>query len=410
MEAVSGLAGRVRALTAFQSRDFQLLWSGQTVSLIGDGAFYVALGWKATSLTGSASSLGVVLMTSGIAMLATLMIGGALADRYSRRMLMIVSDVARFFVIGGIAVADATGNLSFPLLIVLSIGFGAADGFFYPAVGGIVPLVVEDHALPSANSMISLSRQMGFLIGPAIAGVVYGASGSAVVFGFEAVTFLVSAGLIALARPRPFAPEPREGTLREIAAGIRYVAGIPWLWISIVLAAFVLMIAMAPYQTVLPKLVEDHFGRGVSAYGTLWAIQGGGMALGTLIFGQYPPSRHRIIWMYVLFGLNDLCVVVMALIASYELALALVFLRGVFIGFGLGVWNTLVMQMVPESKLSRVMSLDFFGSFALVPVGYALAAIAVNFFTPTAILVAGFSLAFVLWTAPLALRPVRTAA
>jgi MFS family permease len=410
VEAVSALAGRVRALTALESRDFRLLWSGQTISLIGDGAFYVALGWKATSLTGSASSLGVVLMASGIAMLATLMIGGALADRYSRRLLMIASDVARFFVIGALALADATGNLTFPLLIVLAIGFGAADGFFYPAVGGIVPLVVEEAALPSANSLISLSRQLGFLIGPAFAGLVYSASGSAVVFGFNAVSFLVSAGLIALARPRPYQPEPREGTLREIATGIRYVAGIPWLWISIVLAAFILMIAMAPYQTVLPKLVEDHFGRGVGAYGTLWAIQGGGMALGTLLFGQFPPKRHRVVWMYVPFGLNALCVVVMASVASYEAAMGLVLVRGVLIGFGIGVWNTLLMQMVPESKLSRVMSLDFFGSFALVPVGYALAAVAVGFLAPSTILVAGFSLAAVLWVAPLALRPVRTAA
>ena len=410
MEAVTALAGRVRALNAFESRDFRLLWSGQTISLIGDGAFYVALGWKATALTGSASSLGLVLMASGIAMLATLMIGGALADRYSRRLLMITSDVARFGVIGALAYVDATGNLSFAVLIVLAVGFGAADGFFYPAVGGIVPLVVDERALPSANSLMSLSRQLGFLVGPALAGLVYSKGGSAVVFGFDAFSFLVSAGLIALARPRAYEPEPREGTFREIAAGIRYVAGIPWLWISIVLAAFILMIAMAPYQTVLPKLVEDHFGRGVGAYGTLWAIQGGGMALGTLLFGQFPPSRRRIIWMYVLFALNDVCVVAMALIPSFETALGLVALRGVFIGFGIGVWNTLVMQMVPESKLARVMSLDFFGSFALVPVGYALAALAVGFFTPSTILVAGFSLAFFLWIVPLASRPVRTAA
>jgi MFS family permease len=410
MEAVAETGGRLRALDALRSRDFRLLWTGQTVSLIGDGAFWIALGWKTTSLTGSASSLGLVLMASGIAMLATLMVGGALADRYSRRLLMIVSDVARFFVIGGIAVADATGHLSMPLLIVLAIGFGAADGFFYPAVGGIVPLVVDEHALPSANSLISLSRQAGFVIGPALAGVVYGTTGSASVFAFEAFSFLVSAGLIARARPRPFEPEPREGTFREILAGIRYVAGIPWLWISIVLASFILMVAMAPYQTLLPKLVEDHFGRGVGAYGALFALQSAGMAVGTLLFGQFPPERHRIIWMYVLFALNDLCVVAMALIPDYAVGGTLVTLRGVFIGFGISVWNTLLMQMVPDSKLARVMSLDFFGSLALVPVGYALAALAVGFFTPSAILVAGFSLAFVLWTAPLGLRAVRTAA
>jgi MFS family permease len=313
-------------------------------------------------------------------------------------------------VIGGIAVADATGHLSMPLLIALAVGFGAADGFFYPAVGGIVPLVVDEHALPSANSLISLSRQAGFVVGPALAGAVYGTTGSSSVFGFEAVSFLVSAALIALARPRPFEPEPREGTFREILAGIRYVAGIPWLWISIVLAAFILMVAMAPYQTLLPKLVEDHFDRGVGSYGTLFALQSAGMAAGTLLYGQFPPERRRIVWMYVLFGLNDLCVVAMALTPDYAVGGALVTLRGVFIGFGISVWNTLLMQMVPDSKLSRVMSLDFFGSLALVPVGYALAALAVGFFTPSAILVAGFSLAFVLWTAPLGLRAVRAAA
>jgi MFS family permease len=170
------------------------------------------------------------------------------------------------------------------------------------------------------------------------------------------------------------------------------------------------MVAMAPYQTLLPKLVQDHFDQGVGAYGTLFALQSAGMAVGTLVYGQFPPARHRIVWMYVLFALNDLCVVAMALIPDYAVGGALVTLRGVFIGFGISVWNTLLMQMVPDSKLARVMSLDFFGSLALVPVGYALAALAVGFFTPSAILVAGFSLAFVLWTAPLSLRAVRTAA
>jgi MFS family permease len=99
MEAVSPPAGRVRALHALRSRDFRLLWSGQTISLVGDGAFLVALGWTAFSLTGKTSSLAIVLMLHSVAMLATLLIGGALADRYPRRTLMIVSDLARCGVI-----------------------------------------------------------------------------------------------------------------------------------------------------------------------------------------------------------------------------------------------------------------------------------------------------------------------
>jgi MFS family permease len=408
--AVSEPASRLRALHALRSRDFRLLWGGQTISLVGDGAFLVALGWKTFSLTGKTSSLALVLMLHSIAMLATLLIGGALADRYPRRTLMIVSDLARCGVIGALTVLDATGHLSFGLLLAFAIGFGLGDGFFYPAFGGIVPLVVEPHQLASANTLIGVSRQASFVVGPALAGAVYGTAGSAAVFGFDTVTFVVAAALLFMARPRVFEPEPGEGTFREIAAGFRYVASVPWLWISICIATFALMVAMAPYQSLLPALVEQHFGRGVGSYSFLFAVQAVGMVAGTLCFGQLNPRRHRVVITYGLFGLNDLCVIVMALLPWFALAAGLVAVRGFCIGFGIGLWETLLMELVPESKLSRVISLDFFGSLGLTPVGFALVAILSGFLPPSTILVTGFSIALVLWTAPLALRSVREAA
>ena len=99
MEAAPVASGLASTTAAFRSRDFRLLWSGQTVSLVGDGAFLIALGWRTTALTGKSSSLAIVLMVHGLALLTTLLIGGALADRYSRRTLMIVSDLARCAVI-----------------------------------------------------------------------------------------------------------------------------------------------------------------------------------------------------------------------------------------------------------------------------------------------------------------------
>jgi MFS family permease len=114
--------------------------------------------------------------------------------------------------------------------------------------------------------------------------------------------------------------------------------------------------------------------------------------------------------MCVAFALNDLCVIAMALLPWYEAGVVLVALRGVCIGYGIGVWSTAMMELVPESKLARVTSLDFFGSFGLVPLGYALTAAVAGFFAPSTILVAGFSLASILWVAPLAWRQFRTAA
>jgi MFS family permease len=403
-------AGRARAFQALRSRDFRLLWSGQTVSLIGNAAFFVAIGWRTVELTGSARSLALVLMLYSLAMLATLLIGGALADRYERRTLMIVSDLSRLAVVAALAVVDAAGHLSVPILLGFAVAVGLGDGFFHPAFGGIVPLVVEQPLLASANALVGISRSGSFVIGPALAALVYGTAGSAAVFAFDAASFFVSAVLVWLARPRTVERDVSEGTIREIAAGIRYVAGVPWLWITIALAAFVLMIAMAPYQSLLPKLVEQQFDRGVGAYGLLFSLQAVGMVAGTLAFGQTNPRRHRVIITYSFFALNDVCVIGMALTHLYGLAAALVVVRGFFIGYGIGIWETVLMELVPESKLSRVISLDYFGSLGLTPVGYALTAAVSGLFTPSQILVTGFALSALLWLAPLSIARVRRAA
>ena len=147
----------MRVFDAFRHRDFRLLWSGQFVSLIGDAAFFTALGWRAFTLVGS-SRLGIVFLAQAIGLLTTLLIGGALADRIPRRTMMIASDLSRCVVVATLALADATGHLTFTLLLVLTLLNGLGDGFFFPAVGGIVPLVVEQNALPSANSLIGVAR------------------------------------------------------------------------------------------------------------------------------------------------------------------------------------------------------------------------------------------------------------
>ena len=92
------------------SRDFRLLWGGQTISFVGDAAFVIAVGWRVTALTNSAGSLGFVLAAESVAMLATLLWGGVLADRYPRSLLMIASDLARAVVVAVFFVVEVTGT------------------------------------------------------------------------------------------------------------------------------------------------------------------------------------------------------------------------------------------------------------------------------------------------------------
>jgi MFS family permease len=377
-----------RVLEALRHRDFRLLFAGQLVSLIGDAAFVTALGWKTFTLAGSAK-LGVVLLCQAVALLTTLLIGGALADRLSRRLLMIVSDLTRLVAVGALAAVDASGHLSFPLLAAFAVLVGLGDGFFYPAFGGMVPLLVEQPSIASANSLIGVARWGSILIGPAFAGFLYNPAGSSAVFAADAASFLVSAFLVYRTRPRVIEAAEREGTLREIASGARYVAQVPWLWVTIVLFGVILMFQLAPQQVLMPKLVTTQWHRGIGSYALLTTLMGVGTVAGTLLFGQIQPRRRRGVISYVLWVVNSCAVVGIALSPWYELAGALMVARGVCVGFGVAIWETMLMELVPEHLLSRVVSLDYFGSFGLMPVGLALAAGVSGLAAPGTLIAAG---------------------
>ena len=107
MGEATSLTGGLRAFQAFRSREFRLVWSAQAVSLVGDAAFVTALGWKTFTLAGS-GKLGIVLVCQSLAVLATVLIGGALADRLPRRTMMIASDLARCAAVGALAGLDAS--------------------------------------------------------------------------------------------------------------------------------------------------------------------------------------------------------------------------------------------------------------------------------------------------------------
>jgi len=364
---------RIRVFHALRYRDFRLLFAGQTVSLIGDAAFLTALGWRTFTLVGS-GRFGIVLFCQATGLLATLLIGGVLADRVPRRRMMIVSDLARFVAVGALAGVDASGHLDFTLIVVLATLMGLGDGFFYPAFGGMVPLVVEPGAIPSANSLIGVARWGSLLVGPSLAAGLYGATGSATVFAIDAASFLVSAALLRMTRPRAVEAAAGQGTLRELWSGVRYVSRVPWLWVTIVLFSVVLMLQFAPQQVLLPKLIRHHFHLGVGSYGLLTSLLGVGTVIGTLAFGQLQPSRRRGVLSYWIWFVNSLAIAGVALSPWFSVSCLLAVVRGFCIGFAVAIWETMMMELVPAHLLSRVVSLDFFGSFGLMPVGLALAA------------------------------------
>src|SRR5581483_9461778 len=239
-------------------------------------------------------------------------------------------------------------------ILALAGCFGLADGFFQPAFLGIVPFVVEGPALASANSLMSVARQASSIVGPAVAAGFYGWLGPSPVWGLDAASFLVSAAALQAARPRAVATEPRRGIGRELAEGFRYVSSVPWIWTGILSATVILMLAMAPFNALLPRVVQAHYGRGVGSYGLLFSLLAAGMVVGSLTWAWWNPPRRRVLICFAAFGVNDLGIVVLALSPWYAVAAAAVVWRGFWIGLSLSAWTTLITELVPERLLSRV--------------------------------------------------------
>jgi MFS family permease len=159
---------------------------------------------------------------------------------------------------------------------------------------------------------------------------------------------------------------------RELTTGFRYVAKVPWLWITIGTFSLVLLVGFAAFQVLLPKLVREEWAGGVGSYGLLFALQGVGMVIGSVVLGQTAPTRRRGALIYSLFVANSVFGALLGLSPWYGGAAVLQIGRGFCIGFAITLWDTMLMQRVPSHMLSRVISMDWFGSLGLLPAGLAL--------------------------------------
>lgn len=129
-------------------RDFRLLFTGETISVVGDHFHFVALAWLTLQLTGSGLALGSVLMVAAIPRAVFMIVGGALSDRWSPRSLMLYSNAVRAVLVGIIAALVLSGQVQLWHLYVMGAAFGVVDALFYPALQSIVPMLVDEATLP----------------------------------------------------------------------------------------------------------------------------------------------------------------------------------------------------------------------------------------------------------------------
>jgi MFS family permease len=425
------IARRVRFARALGSRPFALLWLGQTVSALGDGAFFTALPWTVLLLTHSGTAMGLVGIAEMLPRVAFLLVGGVVADRLPRRLILLCSDAGRAVAVLAVAALAWAGALQLWHLVALGLLFGFADGFFMPAYNSIPPQLVPTDDLPSANALSSLGRQMSTLVGPALGAGFITFSGVQGAFAFDGLTFIFSALCLAAIRvPERLgvasagAPTVGDagaveaaggrgirGVIADVREGLGYVTRSTWLWATIAIASIANMGWTGALFISAPKLVHDHFHAGVWLLGALQTSLAVGSILATLTVGNLHHLRHRGIVAYV--GVACSSAALLALGLPFPLAAAPVIacLAGAVIGIGLGIfdpiWTTTLQQLVPADKLGRVSSIDWLGSLVATPLGMAVGGVLTDRVGPAWVFVGAGAINVALSLLGLSIRGIR---
>jgi MFS family permease len=366
---------RIQILSPLKRRDFALLWAGMTVSLLGDGIYFVAITWEALRLSNTAMSVSLVGVAWTVPTVGFLLVGGALSDRIDRRRLLICASLIQAGAIGGIGALDAAGLLHFWALLGLVAIYGGAQAFFLPAFEALVPMLVEPDELAHASALDQFVRPLSIqLIGPAFGGLFIALAGTGPALLLDAGSFLVCTGALISMRIRLGPGVTRSGRrpLAGLSEGIRFVLANPWLWKTLLAASLTLLLFFGPYQVLLPYLVKNALHGGSATVGLIRGLGGAGAIIGALAVGQRGLPGWAIRAMFAGWALQSLTLAGYAVAQQAWLLAAISLVGGACGAVGNVVWGTLMKTRVPNRLLGRVASLDWLVSIGLVPLSFAL--------------------------------------
>ncbi|GAA2589234.1 tetracycline efflux MFS transporter Tet(V) [Dactylosporangium fulvum] len=363
-------------LIPLRGRDFRLLWTGMSTSLIGDGILLVALAWQVYALSGAPAAMSVVGFALSLPQVVTLLFGGVISDRFDKRKIMLCTDLVRGAVLTVLAALSLSGTIQIWHIVALVAVYGAGSGFFGPAFDSLVPRLVPSDELVQANALDQFVRPTALqMAGPSLGGVLIALGGSGLAFAIDAVTFAISATCLLLMRPLQMGDPDEAGSLwSEFKEGMSFVRRNVWLWGTFVAATFAYLLFIGPTEVLLPFVVKNELHGTAGDLGLVLASGGIGAIAAALIVGQRGVPRQYMKFIYVSWTLATLAVAGYGVASSsWHLAVACALVNGLEAA-GTIAWATAKQRLVPEELMGRVSSVDWFISIALVPLSYALAA------------------------------------
>lgn len=372
-------------------KDSNFLWmiGGGAISMLGDQFTLIALPWLVLKMTGDTLILGIVLALISVPRALLILLGGAVVDRYSPKIVMMQTKYINTMLLGILSALIFYGKLELWMVYALALGLGISTAFSIPSGTSMLPRVVAPTQLQSANGIMLSVRQLTMFIGPVLAGLLIAlfgtheqgmindAQGLAAAFFFDCFTYAFSAwtlskvGMNSMTMPSgPAGHKP--ALLQSLTEGLRYCWNEKQLRSCFIYWAAIAFFIMGPIQIALP-VMANQLSNSASALGLLAGSHGAGTLLGMALAGMKPNLRFGNLGRTIL--LVDLIVgilfIPMGLISASWQGAVILLSVGILGGFLHVAVFTWVQKQVPPNMIGRAMSMFMFIFMGIGPVSAA---------------------------------------
>jgi hypothetical protein len=391
-----------------RNRDFQLLWSGQAVSVLGSQISKIAYPLLVLAMTGSPARAGIAGFAAMLGYLLFPLPAGALADRLDRKRMMICCDVIRLAAVGSIAVAGWAAHISYVQVLVAGFVEGSASVFFSLAQRAALPKIVHPSQRPVAVSQNEARNYGAQLAGPALGGSLFGLA-QAVPFAADALTYLASLVTLPLIKAPMQEPGPAErpGMLTELRQGLAWTWREPFLRYGAFFAGVVNVLLQVVTLGLIVLVRRD--GGSAAETGVVVGCFGAGGLAGAF---AAPWAQRRLPAGLTITGCMWSWALLLGALAVVRAPLWLCPVVAVM-GFAGPAWNvsmqTYRMRITPNEMLGRTSSVTMQISWGTIPLGSLLGGVLLQEFTPAtamAMVAAGMGLVALAATAA---SPIRRA-
>ena len=345
--------------------EFRRLLIGNGVNMLGSSIFIIGMSWTVAQI-GGPKIYGLIFTAYFLGHLPLLLYGGMVVDRMPRRTVALVADLSQAALVTLAIIALMAGMDEIKTLLVVTFLTGGAGAFSIPAIGALVPDLVEEDLLPQANAMRGVAMTAAWMFGPLIGGVTVGAWGIEVCLLLDVITFLFSGAVLWSISEIPVIRDEAGDLREEVSEAWEFVKTQPWLFAGI-LMFMIWHVGDSAIEIGVPFIIESK-GLGANEFGLFGAVGALGAMAGSIIGGIFPISKERRgMVFYIFIGGIAWCMLMWAMPIPFWAILVFVLLEGV-LGGTLGViWRTTMSDSVDQHLRGRVNSLDAIGSLIFIP-------------------------------------------